>query len=100
MARAMAPNGGFLLAAMLLTGSRTAVAATGFVMVVALLRFVASYPSYTIRIVAASGAAIVIGLAAFLIFRTTSATPSQAVTIRLLFLKPLPTCSSPSLPSE
>ena len=81
------PMGGVLLAAMLLTGSRTAVAATGLVVVAALVRFVASYSSYAIRIVSAAGAAFVIATAAFLIFRTTSATPSQAVTIRLLFLQ-------------
>ncbi len=79
--------GAVLFVAMFLTGSRTAVAATGFVVVPVLLRFAASYPSYAIRILSAAGAAAAIATAVFLIFRTTGAPPTLAVTIRLLFLQ-------------
>jgi O-antigen ligase len=72
---------------MLMTGSRTAVAASGLVGVLVLVRLAVSYPSYSVRVASAAGAALAVGTAFLLVFRTTGGTPSEAVNVRWLFLQ-------------
>ena len=75
----------FLL--MLMTGSRTAVAAAGLVGVLFLLRVALAHSSYAIRAVGFATAIVLVVGAMFLVLRTTGATPSQALSIRWVFLR-------------
>jgi hypothetical protein len=81
-------SGSVLLVTTLMTGSRTAVAATGGVAVLVFARAAFLQPSYALRAASVAGVLAVVGMAASLIFRTTgAATPSQAVSIRWMFLQ-------------
>jgi O-antigen ligase len=80
-------SGGALLLTTLVTGSRTAAAAIGVVATVVLVRASVSHTSYAVRAVSAAGVVATLGAAAFLIFRTTGATPSEAISIRWMFLQ-------------
>ena len=80
-------SGGALLLTTLMTGSRTAAAALGIVAVLVLVRIAFSHSSYAVRAASAAGVVATLGLAGFLIFRTTGATPSEAVSIRWMFLQ-------------
>ena len=79
--------GAVLFIAMLMAGSRTAVAATGVVGAFVLVRVAISRASYRVRVVSAGAAALAVGAAAFLLLRTTGGTPSEAINIRWLFLQ-------------
>jgi hypothetical protein len=79
--------GGVLFVAMLIAGSRTAVAAAGVVGVFLLARVALSRTSYRVRFLSASAAALAIVSAVFLLLRTTGGTPSEAVNVRWLFLQ-------------
>jgi O-antigen ligase/polysaccharide polymerase Wzy-like membrane protein len=80
-------TGGVLLLTMLMTGSRTAVAAAGLVGVLVFARVAISYSSYLVRAVSAACVVLAVGTALYLVFRTTGATPSEAVSIRWAFLQ-------------
>jgi hypothetical protein len=76
-----------LFVVMLMTGSRTAVAAAGLVGVLFLLRVALTHSRYAIRAAGAAAAVVLVLGAAYLILRTTGATPSQALSIRWVFLR-------------
>jgi hypothetical protein len=80
-------TGTVLLLTTLMTGSRTAVAAAGLVGVLVFARAAISHPSYPVRAVSTACVVLAVGTALFLVFRTTGATPSEAVSIRWLFLQ-------------
>ncbi len=80
-------TGTVFLLTMLMTGSRTAVAAAGLVGVLVFARIAASHSSYRVRAVSAACVVLAVGTAFFLVFRTTGATPSVAVGIRWVFLQ-------------
>ena len=62
-------SGAVLLVTMLMTGSRTAVAAAGLVAILVFLRLAASHPSYSVRAAGAASAVLAVGAAIFLVFR-------------------------------
>ena len=80
-------TGAALLLTTLMTGSRTAAAALGVVAVLVLVRAAWSHPRYAVRAASGAGVVATLGAAAILIFRTTGATPSEAVSIRWMFLQ-------------
>ncbi|HUP39631.1 MAG TPA: O-antigen ligase family protein [Vicinamibacterales bacterium] len=79
--------GVLLLLVMLMTGSRTAVAAAGLVGIFVLLQVAVSHSSYAIRALGCAAAVALVLAAAYLVLRTTGATPSQALSIRWAFLR-------------
>lgn len=80
-------SGAMLFLTMLMTGSRTAVATAGVVGIIVFARVVISHSSHTVRALSAAGAVLAACVAVYLMSRTTGATPSQALTIRWLFLE-------------
>jgi hypothetical protein len=80
-------TGGVLFLTMLMTGSRTAVAAAGIIGVLVFARVATSHSSYLVRAVSAACVVLAVGAALYLVFRTTGATPSEAISIRWAFLQ-------------
>jgi hypothetical protein len=76
-----------LFLAMLMSGSRTAVAAAGLVGVLIVVRVAMSHPSHAVRAFGAGGVLLAAGMAVLLMSRPTSATPSVALSIRWWFLE-------------
>jgi O-antigen ligase/polysaccharide polymerase Wzy-like membrane protein len=63
------------------------VAAAGLVGVLVFARVAISHSSYLVRAVSAACVVLAVGTALYLVFRTTGATPSEAVSIRWAFLQ-------------
>ncbi len=82
--------GALLLCATLMTGSRTAVATVGLLAVLVAGRFAFKTSSSLVRVTLALAAVLAIAGSVYLTSRTTTATgapPSEAITIRKLFLQ-------------
>ncbi len=80
-------SGAWLFVTMLMTGSRTAVAASGLIGVLILVRIATSHPRYAVRAVGAVGVVLAVGAAIFLVFGTRGGTQSLAMSIRWVFLQ-------------
>jgi hypothetical protein len=80
-------SGAWLFVTMLMTGSRTAVAASGLISVLIFVRIAMSHPRYPVRAVSAAGVVLAVGAAIFLVSGTRGGTQSMAVSIRWVFLQ-------------
>jgi O-antigen ligase len=80
-------SGTVLLLTMLMTGSRTAVAAAGLIGVLVFARAAISHASYPVRAISAACVVLAVGTALFLGLRTTGGTPSESLNVRWVFLQ-------------